>query len=808
MINPNFSTTNNLNENNYYFGVIESVNDPLGLHRVKCRIIGVHNDNRKLLTTNDLPWSLVANPTDGTGKHTLKPGNFVVCVFVDQDLQQPVVLYTLFSKIKTNNIKFNSIDDVRSPGTVFLTNNTSKIPDQIIYDGKLANEIVAKSQLIADIGNPYGRNTNTPTANGKSGGVGIFEDIQREIVSLANIFKYVELYDTDDITLSEDIDEGVGFIPLSRVESIPRSGIIKIDNEFITYNGIADTGLSGQIMRGSPDRGEIVPSFNATHTKGTSVQWIYPIVKNDNAPLFYSKLTGQAINFGKEIKKKMSVISGYITWITSQISAQITKLLSELISNITLVLKSPIAITGKLIVDALLLILSQVLCAFNKSTVDSLVDVIENYITEQLMGVVKMFYAAGGAVTDFITNCSNKIFDAILQFSSIIQSVGTIINAVTATKFPTASSFNISDGDGGLSMESITSAAPIVGNLLNLLGLGCRTDVGENKITYTDNNGTTCTTNGYFPDAILCAPNPDIIGELNNLYRPLPAFITSYDFGGGLKIEQDNTPGTERTLIQSPAGTYTEVFNDGTSKTVITKDNYTLILNDNFVEIKGAAYFKVDGDFGLKVSGNMDIEVGKELRMNIGGASKITYGGSHNTNYNNDAIINATNKLSITGAQIGLSGSGSVDIAGGVFTTVVNEANITSLGSLSLLSLYSNHVSTLSHKEIHSGSVDKLVLGTEKTINLSTHTADYIGARTENHSSILTTNVSGIHNVTNNSVYNVSSKLKVENVSELLQLTTKLTVNNSQTTTNNVSGSYFTYAGGINVRSSSANFDS
>jgi hypothetical protein len=773
-----------------------------------------------MLPTEDLQWSLVANSTNSTGKHTLKPGNFVVCTFLDADMQQAIVLFSLLSKIKQKGVVLNSIQDAQTPGGVFINYNSPPSPstdsDQSIYTGTIPVETIAKSQDGANIGNPFGKNTQAIAANGKNGGTGMFADIEREIISLGNIFKHVVLYDTDDITLSADIDSEIGIIPLSRVNNIPKSGIIKIGDEIITYSGIADTGLSGQILRGSPDRNSIISTKKAEHKAGDIVTWIYPKVKNDKAPLFYSQLTGQAIDFAKEIKKRMSVVNGYITWLVNKISSQIVSTLSELIAGITLALKTPTALIGKIIVDALLLVLSQVLCSFDKATVDSLVLSIEQYITDQVTTLIRSFYENATAIQQFISDCTNKIFDAVLQFASIIQSIGNLITNITRI-FPGASGEAIKvidtnsepdtlnkDKVNGISFPDLTNTANIVAKLLNFLGLGCKQEVGENI------NVPECVTTGYFPPANLCDPNPDLISALNNLWRPLPQFITNYDFGGGLKAEYDGTPGVERTLLSSPAGTYTEVFNDGTSRTVISKDSYTLILNDNNIEIKGNCNWKVDGNFGLKVSGNLDLEVGKELRMSIGGSSKITYGGSHNTIYGGDSVINATNKLNITGSQIGLVASGVVDIKGGVFDVLTSEINLTSSGSLSLISLHSNFVSGVSHKEIHSGTVDKLVVGSQKKINLGSYVGDAIGNHQTNYMSTKTSNVAGIHTITNNSLYTISSNIKTEKVEQLSTFNTKVLQINANNKIETINGSSLNYANGLALRQTSGgiNMDS
>jgi hypothetical protein len=78
----------------WFLGVIEDINDPLAVGRVKARIIGWHTDEP---ATDDLPWAYPLQPvTDSTATHTMKPGDWVVGFFMDGKLgQQPIVFGVL-----------------------------------------------------------------------------------------------------------------------------------------------------------------------------------------------------------------------------------------------------------------------------------------------------------------------------------------------------------------------------------------------------------------------------------------------------------------------------------------------------------------------------------------------------------------------------------------------------------------------------------------------------------------------------------------------------------------------------------------
>ena len=70
---------------NFYTGVVEDRFDPLSLGRVRVRIYGLHTDDKKLISTGDLPWSDVLMPTTspsisgmGLSPHGLVDGSTVM----------------------------------------------------------------------------------------------------------------------------------------------------------------------------------------------------------------------------------------------------------------------------------------------------------------------------------------------------------------------------------------------------------------------------------------------------------------------------------------------------------------------------------------------------------------------------------------------------------------------------------------------------------------------------------------------------------------------------------------------------------
>ena len=77
----------------WFMGVVEDIDDPLKINRVRVRCIGFHSDNRSEVATEDLPWAPMMNSTTNMSAPVLNQGDWVVGFFIDgAKAQQPVVL--------------------------------------------------------------------------------------------------------------------------------------------------------------------------------------------------------------------------------------------------------------------------------------------------------------------------------------------------------------------------------------------------------------------------------------------------------------------------------------------------------------------------------------------------------------------------------------------------------------------------------------------------------------------------------------------------------------------------------------------
>lgn len=89
----------------WFTGVIEDINDPKKMNRVKVRAFGIHTDVLAKVSTASLPWATVMLPTTSSGMnglhqtpHGLLCGSWVVGFFRDGDAcQDPIVMGSIAS---------------------------------------------------------------------------------------------------------------------------------------------------------------------------------------------------------------------------------------------------------------------------------------------------------------------------------------------------------------------------------------------------------------------------------------------------------------------------------------------------------------------------------------------------------------------------------------------------------------------------------------------------------------------------------------------------------------------------------------
>ena len=138
-----------------FTGCVENRNDPLKLGRCQVRVIGLHTDDKTILPTEDLPWAYPMQPVtsaaiSGIGSSPVGPvpGSWVVIMFRDEDMQQPIMLGTI-----------GGIPQTKSGERAMDDSNDSILPQ----DGNLTT---SDGSVVTDSsGNPIKTGTDSATNN-------------------------------------------------------------------------------------------------------------------------------------------------------------------------------------------------------------------------------------------------------------------------------------------------------------------------------------------------------------------------------------------------------------------------------------------------------------------------------------------------------------------------------------------------------------------------------------------------------------------------------------------------------------------
>ena len=85
----------------WFTGVVEDIQDPKQVGRVRVRCVGYHTQDKTILSTDDLPWASVMHPTTSPAVSGLGStpffvqGTWVVGFFRDTDCQEPIIMGAL-----------------------------------------------------------------------------------------------------------------------------------------------------------------------------------------------------------------------------------------------------------------------------------------------------------------------------------------------------------------------------------------------------------------------------------------------------------------------------------------------------------------------------------------------------------------------------------------------------------------------------------------------------------------------------------------------------------------------------------------
>ena len=149
--------------NNTFFGIVEDIDDPRQLGRVRVRVFGVHSPSVADIKTEDLPWAPVLTPTTSSSNSGIGTtprilcGSLVMLTFLDEDKQHPFIMGTVPSEIKEYFINFDGSDVKRGNDNFGFQD-----PDNVYPTSEYVNENDLP-KLSRSVDNEFVRTQHTST---------------------------------------------------------------------------------------------------------------------------------------------------------------------------------------------------------------------------------------------------------------------------------------------------------------------------------------------------------------------------------------------------------------------------------------------------------------------------------------------------------------------------------------------------------------------------------------------------------------------------------------------------------------------
>lgn len=160
----------------WFTGVVEDVNDPQQMGRVRVRCIGYHNQSRTEIPVDSLPWAVVMTPiqspaTSGIGQSAtgILPGTWVVGFFRDgRSAQDPLVLGT----VPSYSVKADSTAGFSDPSGKYPTKEGVDTPVEARKEFATSDTYQRRQVLtkVAGVATPPTMHTNTLVGSGTAYG--------------------------------------------------------------------------------------------------------------------------------------------------------------------------------------------------------------------------------------------------------------------------------------------------------------------------------------------------------------------------------------------------------------------------------------------------------------------------------------------------------------------------------------------------------------------------------------------------------------------------------------------------------------
>ena len=136
--------------------------------------------------------------------------------------------------------------------------------------------------------------------------------------------------------------------------------------------------------------------------------------------------------------------------------------------------------------------------------------------------------------------------------------------------------------------------------------------------------------------------------EASNEHRPAYPDNHVFESESGHIQEFDDTEGNVRYHRYHPAGSYEEIYDDGTRSLKIVGKDYEMVLEGKNMFVKGNLNVTVTGDMRTLVQGNYHLEIEKDMTVNVKGSIQQKVNNNWECEIGKDRSFNIGNNDNLT----------------------------------------------------------------------------------------------------------------------------------------------------------------
>lgn len=579
-----------------YQGIIEDVNDPLKLGRVRVRVFGLHTDDTNLIPVNTLPWAICMQSTTsasmsglGFSATGLLQGSWVVLFFQDADNQYPVVIGSLHGTPVDTTSQVTADEETRFE----YSDNEATVEENVLKDGS-GNTVTTGDGEPVKVDPP--QEPAAPTGKVDPSKLGSVSARYESNGNPATINKYANGADLGGASYG-----AYQFASYLRGANTPtRSSVtqqqIKTSpiNTFIRRSGLTQfNGLS-----------PATPEFDAAWKqwanadKAASLAVQHKYIEQNYYQVSVAKLPQSITQRGLAVHEmiwSMSVQMG---------PGGAANKIRAIVGNV-----DP-SVCDHIVVDKVYSSRVDTVQSDFRSSPNLWPGLIKRFNSEkaQLIAMAKG-YQTGECAGEVITKEEPKV-----EYKDTEKKVVT--EKVTAPATPSARSLK----KGKRGFVDPSGQYPLYYNEqdTNRLARGILTG------TIVERKRAEVVSGKEAGDGIITEPTT----QYNTKYPHNKVFATS----SGHIFEIDDTPGYERIHVYHKSGTFVEMYPDGSMVTkvkggntlVVNNDDNTIVLGSRNLSVDGDSNTTISGNLRLVVNGNVDTTVYGDVTMDVTGNTKIT----------------------------------------------------------------------------------------------------------------------------------------------------------------------------------------